>query len=597
MSIHTLSRLLMLSIALLVLAPAALAQSDFGESPPVDPPKMQLPGDGSGDVELEFCDGDVCPGQTCDEVNDRCVGNVTLQPGMGEPLAQLRTGERNRFFAGKDDFELNFTDDTGLGPVFNQTSCASCHNTPVGGSGTIKVVRFGETDFQTNEFDPLAELGGSLWNRESLSPECAEVIPFPPANTFAERLTNSTLGFGLVEAIADADIEANAITPPPGVSGRVHIVPILEEPGMTAVGRFGWKSQLATVMSFSADASLQEMGITSSVFPEDNPPNNDLDLLAACDTAGDPETIPDANGVEFIDRITDFQRFLAPPPQTPRSGMTGEAVFESIGCADCHVATFAARLSTEDDELEDAISGRTLHPYSDFLLHDMGGSGDGIEQGGAGMTELRTVPLWGLRVRDPLWHDGRVGGGTFTGRMSQVIQTHDATGSEAQASAQAFAALDQADKDALFLFMDSLGRREFDHDGDGDVDEDDTAAFEACYTGPGSFYTPDDHCSISDVDQDGDVDDDDLELHLVALGTVVDTGDDDGDEDGDDDNSSHADSPVQPGGGGFQDLGPGGGDTAGGQETLGGTESAQPEERRRNERRKPSRVRQAHRGR
>ena len=88
--------------------------------------------------------------------------------------------------------------------------------------------------------------------------------------------------------------------------------------------------------------------------------------------------------------------------------------------------------------------------------------------------------------------------------------------SEAEASAQAFNALSQTDKDAVIAFLDSLGRAEFDNDGDGDVDADDFALFQGCFTGPGSFYTPDDACAISDVDQDGDVDDDDFDLFLAA---------------------------------------------------------------------------------
>ena len=100
-------------------------------------------------------------------------------------------------------------------------------------------------------------------------------------------------------------------------------------------------------------------------------------------------------------------------------------------------------------------------------------------------------------------------------------------GSEARIPAQAFALLTASDQDALVAFLDTLGRAEFDHDGDNDVDEDDYAAFQSCFTGPGNFYAPDDPCSISDVDQDGDVDDDDFALFVVAAegqaGAVPDT--------------------------------------------------------------------------
>ena len=227
----------------------------------------------------------------------------------------------------------------------------------------------------------------------------------------------------------------------------------------------------------------------------------------------DPEDGPDAQGFDFIDRVTDFQRFLAPPPQTPRSGMLGELYFGIAGCADCHVST----LTTADDAgLEPALRNKSIKPYSDFLLHDMGGAADFIEQGAAGAREIRTTPLWGLRTRDPLWHDGRIAGGTFESRVLAAILEHDSLGSEATASAQSFAGLPQASRDAVVTFLDSLGRVEFDHDGDGDRDQSDYLALLACFTGPGFFYNPNDACAIFDVDFDGDVDADDQALFVVV---------------------------------------------------------------------------------
>jgi CxxC motif-containing protein (DUF1111 family) len=245
------------------------------------------------------------------------------------------------------------------------------------------------------------------------------------------------------------------------------------------------------------------MGLTNRLFPNENDPNGIRPPdLAACDTVPDPEDGPDGQGFDFIDRVTDFQRFLAAPPQTPRSGMTGEAVFNSIGCADCHTRSF-----TTGPAPETALSHRTIKPYSDFLLHDMGQLGDGIVQGDATATEFRTPSLWGLRFRNQLLHDGRVQGGTFAARMAAAIAAHGATGSEGAASAGAFEALTPAEQDALVAFLDSLGRAEFDHDGDNDVDISDVTAMEACMNGPASApHSPDDACAISDFDQDGDVD-------------------------------------------------------------------------------------------
>jgi CxxC motif-containing protein (DUF1111 family) len=466
----------------------------------------------------ETCNGgacvspaEACPGQLCDEINDHCIGTVQLQPRMGQPLLGLTGSQRARFEAGKIAFDTTLTAPEGLGPTFNQDSCSSCHNTPNGGSGSITVTRFGFSDPEGVGFDPLAELGGSLLQAEALQALCQESVPIQ-ANVTAHRVTPSTLGFGLIEAIPDAAIEANATSPPPLISGRAHTVPVLESPPQMRTGRFGWKSQLATVLSFSGDAALNEMGLTNRIVGQENKPNGDAELLALCDTILDPEDHPDAQGFEFVDRVTDFQRFLAPPPQTPRSGMAGELVFDSVGCASCHVRTFTAATAVG---LEDAIRGKVLRPYSDFLLHDMGLNADFIAQGDAEEGELRTTPLWGLRARDPLWHDGRVAGGTFASRVLAAIALHDALNSEARPAAQAFAALSQADQEHVVAFLDSLGRAEFDHDGDVDVDGVDFLAFQSCRNGRQGI-TPDDACAISDVDQDGDVDDDDFDLFVAA---------------------------------------------------------------------------------
>jgi len=524
------------AVVLMIGAPSAEAQlSDFAQGDPDD--EFRAPG------FQVWCKNNRCPGQTCDEVNHTCVGNVTLQPAMGEPLVGLHANQLNHFNEGAVLFDKTFTADEGLGPVFNQNGCGSCHNMPQGGSGTITVTRFGQITVDGSDliFNPLAEFGGSLLNKESISPECAETIPVPPTNVAAQRLTNSTLGFGLVEAILDADIEFNALNPPAGVSGVAQIVPVLEDPPMTRIGRFGWKTQLATVESFTADAMLQEMGITSRIFTEDNPPNNDLVRLAACDTVADPEDVPNAEGDDFLKLTTAFQRFLAPPPQTPRSGMTGEGLFGAVGCADCHMTGFVAG----DDEAEDAIRGEVVNAYSDFLLHDMGGNGDFIEQGGAGLTEIRTTPLWGLRVRDPLWHDGRVAGGTFDFRIFNAILLHDAFGSEAQASAQAYFALAPVDRMKVGDFLDSLGKREFDMDGNGIIDDADAMLVDDCVAGVGP-YSADDFCAVADADQSGYVDALDVELLNVVLG-LVDDDDDESDDDSsiddpNDDNSSDDDS-------------------------------------------------------
>jgi CxxC motif-containing protein (DUF1111 family) len=135
----------------------------------------------------------------------------------------------------------------------------------------------------------------------------------------------------MVEAIPDAAIialEDPNDTNGDGISGRAHRVQPIETPtGPLRVGRFGWKAQIATVLSFSGDAARTEMGLTNRVVPDETAPNGDNALLGQCDPILGIEDQPDSRGLTFVDAVTAFQRYLAPPPQAPRGGMSGEVIF------------------------------------------------------------------------------------------------------------------------------------------------------------------------------------------------------------------------------------------------------------------------------
>ncbi|MEM6567005.1 MAG: di-heme oxidoredictase family protein, partial [Planctomycetota bacterium] len=329
---------------------------------------------------------------------------------------------------------------------------------------------------------------------------CRETIPVQ-ANHTALRGTPILFGAGLIEAIPASVLIDRANNQPPGLVGRVHYKIPLETPGgVRAVGRYGWKGGIPTVESFSLDAALNEMGLTSQFLPNENAPNGDVALLAACDTVPDPEDMPDADGFTFTNRLTHFQRYLAAPAQTPKDGMSGEEVFESIGCADCHVGRYTTGIAPED-----ALTGKVVRPYSDFLLHDVGGLADGFIEGQATETEMMTRPLWGLAQRGAFLHDGRATGGTFETNVESAIAEHGGT---ALPSAQAYQALTQADKDLVLRFLASLGRAEFDWDVNNTIDEFDWFFLEPLLTGPdpATPVTPDDDGAVCDVDQDGDFD-------------------------------------------------------------------------------------------
>jgi CxxC motif-containing protein (DUF1111 family) len=429
------------------------------------------------------------------------AGGLTLQPRAGDPIPDLTAAQRTLFDEGRILYSTPIPATAGMGPIFNKSNCQSCHANPVGGWGNASVMHFGVSD--KGAFSMLPGEPQSLLQEFAVSEFCKEHIP-AGANLIAVRMTNSSMAFGMVEAVPDADIAANADPEDlngDGISGRVHWVRPLEETDANAplrAGRFGWKAQVATVLSFSADATRNEMGITNRLLMEENAPNGDTARLSQCDPVPEPEDVQDAQGFAFIDRVTHFQRYLAVPPQTPRSGMSGEAVFVSVGCAQCHVPEWT---TSSDAGLEEAIRGKVIRPYSDFLLHDMGLQGDGVADGYAFETELRTPTLWNLRTRDPMMHNGAASGGTFSDRVRSAIAMHGPYG-EAAGSAQAFASLPEAQKAQLVAFLDSLGRVEFDATGDGLVSELDFLSFKDAYGNPCS---PDSPSAVHDIDQDGTV--------------------------------------------------------------------------------------------
>lgn len=436
-----------------------------------------------------------------------------LQPVFGAPVPGLSASELARFNTGRTEgFDKAFTPAEGLGPGMNDVSCSHCHANPAtGGASGQFVTRFGVAPSGPNGFDPLdgtgpsgLDLGGSLLQAISIeSPDSDEVVPsvfagFPvDADIVIHRFTPPVFGAGLVEAIPDADILALEANPPhPWIQGYAHMVQPLEDPfGPQRVGKFGWKAQVATMMTFSGDASLNEMGITNDLVMTENAPNGDLAKLALYDLVPEPEDVADGFGFRRIDRMTDFQRYLAAPPQTPKTGMTGEALFISIGCADCHTAS---AFTTKSSGVEAALANKQIKPYSDFLLHDIG-TGDGIVQGDATGAVFRTAPLWGLKSRESfgLLHDGR--GTTLHDTINQHL-------GEASNSRAAFLALSAGNRQLVENFLNSLGQVEFDADNSELIDAIDWLSLQPGFTGPGSFFTPDAPAAIADIEPDGDFD-------------------------------------------------------------------------------------------
>ena len=381
----------------------------------------------------------LCRGGTWEPVGQAEAQISISSTNFGDPLPGLNPAQLANFQAGKAEFEEVETTATGLGPTFNEAGCAICHAVPAtGGARDLNEIRFGRT--RRGIFDPLTALGGSLLQRQAIDPYCQEVIP-RQANTIAGRQTTHVFGAGLLEAVPDIELLAIAAAQAalkPDIAGRPHIV-LEGSDDAYHVGRFGWKSQHALLVDFAADAYLNEVGITSPLFPTENAPNGDLAKLAACDLVPDPEDPLGAN----VDDFEVFMRLLAPPPRLPQTLQTtiGFGITVAIGCADCHVPT----LVTSQNSVQ-ALSNKTLEPWSDFLLHDVG-TGDGIAQGDARRNELRTQPLWGVRVTAPYMHDGR------SPTVADAILAH---GGQATASRNAFKNLSSAQAQAVLAFLNTL---------------------------------------------------------------------------------------------------------------------------------------------
>jgi CxxC motif-containing protein (DUF1111 family) len=355
----------------------------------------------------------------------------------------LSDDEQAAFVAGKAEFEEVEEVADGLGPVFNEASCATCHSDPVVGGGSTRLeTRFGRLNHD-GSFDPMTALGGSLLQDRGIGKVGVynyngEQVP-PEATIVAQRRTTPLFGLGLVDAVPDTTFVAMARMQAklvPETAGRPNMVTNID--GKSVVGKFGWKAQVPTLLQFSGDAYLNEMGITNPLFPDENCPQGYCSLLA-----GNPSDGLNDDG-EGVEAFANFMMLLAPPPRGPITWdvAAGEVVFMSIGCANCHVPA----LETGPHPVK-ALARQTFFPFSDFLLHDMGSLGDGIEQGQATGREMRTAPLWGLRAIKRFLHDGRAT------TLDQAISAHDGQGAAARDN---FMALPQDSKSKLLRFLNSL---------------------------------------------------------------------------------------------------------------------------------------------
>ncbi len=350
----------------------------------------------------------------------------------------------------------------GLGPVYNSRSCAECHNSPnVGGTSQVTELRVGHTDSFGNFVNPTITINDgansipnrSLVNDRSICPQAAERVPGTETIN-ALRATTNVLGDGFVEAIDSNTLLAIANNQPGQsgghIDGQLIQVPVAEAPGQIRAGRFGWKNQQASLLSFAGDAYVNEQGITNRLNP--------TDTTTVCKTTTDPEDQPGADGLADIDHFARFMRATQAPPRdtalaNTSDAITGANLFHAIGCDICHVTSITTAppgtvINGGAFTVPAALGSKVIHPYSDFLLHDVG-TGDGIVQNGGQSTadKLRTSPLWGLRTKSRMMHDLL----SFT--RNDAILRH---GGEATFVTNNYRSLSITQKNQLITFLNSL---------------------------------------------------------------------------------------------------------------------------------------------
>ena len=343
----------------------------------------------------------------------------------------------------------------GLGPVYNAQACRECHQNPVSGATSqITEMRAGTTDGFGNFTNPP---GGSLINDRAINAAIQERLT-TASNTVDTRSSLNILGDGFVEAIADATFTNIRNAQPSGMKGQIINVPVSESPGQTRIGRFGWKNQNSSLLSFAADAYVNEMGTTSPLQPTENTSMGNS--VAAFDTVPDPEdagTVANPNGPD-VEAFVRFMRSTKAPPRDTALAATSDAIagsnlFVSIGCANCHTPTITTAatgtvINGGKFTVPAALGDKNIHPYSDFMLHDVG-TGDGIVQNGGASTanKLRTPPLWGLRTRSRFMHD------LFNTTRFNAALRHT---NEAEPVIQNFINLSTTQQNQILTFLNSL---------------------------------------------------------------------------------------------------------------------------------------------
>lgn len=357
------------------------------------------------------------------------------------------SGEQNQAFL-RGDIAFNddiFTSSNGLGPTFVATSCGSCHAGDGKGHPFTTLTRFGQSDTLGNKF---LHLGGPQLQSRALPGILPETIP--AGATFSNFTPPANTGLGLLEAVPDAtliglsdELDADG----DGISGRPNWIHIpnycLSRPGTIErsgryIGRFGKKAAVYDLQQQTANAYNQDMGVNSS--------------YESYNTYNGLQIDPEISNQKVLDVIFYLKTLKAPIQRDQNNAdvIAGKQIFTNISCGKCHTPQMQTGPSTIA-----ALANKTIFPYTDLLLHDMGPSlNDGYTEGTAMPAEWRTPPLWGLGLSKNsqggkvfLLHDGRAKS------IEEAVSFH---GGEASQSKTKFQQLNASDKAKLIQFLESL---------------------------------------------------------------------------------------------------------------------------------------------
>jgi CxxC motif-containing protein (DUF1111 family) len=385
---------------------------------------------------------------------------------VAPPVAPTARGNGN-FRTNQFIFEEEETVDDGLGPTYNDVGCVTCHQSVDTGAFSQNMeFRAGHLSGTTFVDNP----GGQLIHTRGTDSDVVEHITTAETER-AFRVTLSALGDGFVECISNLSLQNNVAAQPSAQRGVLTQVPVVEANNTLRIGRFGWKAQHASLLSFSGDAYLNEMGITNKfdgfggrsstaadAGTHENPASTAEGVVPinfGNPNGFDPVADPEDDGDDVI-AFTDFMFATRAPGRQnpiPAAAVRGDPLFNSVGCNVCHTRTFTTAapgtsINGGAFTVPTALGNKIIHPFSDFALHDVG-TGDGIVQNAGQSTanQMRTPPLWGIRARNRFMHDG------LNVNVSESIQRH---AGQATAARNAFNALTAAQRADLLAFVLSL---------------------------------------------------------------------------------------------------------------------------------------------